>query len=61
LDEDDLRVDGGELFELGRAAARDLPAEHDQVDRSRVEAAGDVGEVVSRLGFVAEGAEAGDR
>src|SRR5262249_46349546 len=51
-----------DLFsQLGLAVGRDLPAEHDQVERSRVEPAGDVAEVVGRLDVVAELAQASRR
>jgi hypothetical protein len=62
VDEDDARVDGGDLFaQLSLAVRGDLSAEHDHVDRSSVEACGYVGEVVGRFGPVAEVAEAGER
>jgi hypothetical protein len=61
LDEDDLRIDRGDLVtELGFAISGHLSAEHDQVERSCVEAANDVGEVVRRLGLVAKAAKTRD-
>jgi hypothetical protein len=62
LDEDDPRVDRPDLSsQLSLAVQGDLSAEDDQVDPFQIEAAGDVGEVVGRLGLVTEVAEAGDR
>jgi hypothetical protein len=62
MDEDDPRVDGGDLLpQLFLAVRGYLSAEDDQVDLIHIEAAGDVAEVVGRLSLVVEAAEAGDR
>src|SRR5581483_1427157 len=61
LDEDDPRVDVADLFPQLRLAVRgDLTAEHDQVERPRIEPFRDVAEVVRALCRVAEAAETGD-
>jgi hypothetical protein len=62
LDEDALWVDRADLLpELGFVGRGDLSAEYDHVDVFDVVAAGDVSEVVCRLGGVAELMETGDR